>query len=64
MPVQLTTEKLYHVLPHLAVRDEPSVWQEVVKLLMRRGLTRKEALDRIRFAYTGNPNGQLPPGIE
>ena len=55
---------LYHVLPHLAVNDEPEVWMKVIDLLMSRGLSREEALKRIRFAYTGLLDGELPPGVE
>lgn len=54
----------FHVLPNLAVRNHPDVWQAVIDLLAQRGVPREEALTRIRFAYTGNPNGQLPPGVE
>ena len=55
--------RLYHVLPNLAVRDEPHVWQMVIDLLRSRGLSREEALTRIRFAYTGSLSGDLPPGV-
>jgi hypothetical protein len=55
-------EKRYHVLPNLAVLDYPDVWQAVIATLMQRGLTREEALVRVRFAYTGSFSGQLPPG--
>jgi len=59
------TEKMayFHVLPNLAVRDEPEVWKQTYQLLLDRGLTKFEALRRIRFAYTGDLNGDLPSGI-
>lgn len=58
------TAPLYHVLPHLAVPDDLDAWCGVLELLRQRGLTRDEALTRIRFAYTGRLDGDLPPGIE
>jgi hypothetical protein len=54
---------VYHVLPNLAVRDEPAIWLKVIELLISRGLSREEALRRIRFAYTGLLDGDLPPGV-
>lgn len=61
-----TAEKypVYHVLPNLAVDDRPEVWEMVIDLLRSRGLSREEALTRIRFAYTGSLVGELPPGVE
>lgn len=60
----MTTDQYFHVLPNLAVRDHPDVWQGVIDLLMQRGVSREDALTRIRFAYTGRTNGPLPPGVE
>ena len=59
----LRDDRFFHVLPNLAVRDEPQVWRDVLKLLEGNGLTRAEALRRVRFAYTGSFTGQLPPGV-
>ena len=53
----------FHVLPHLSVRDEPGVWVTVIEILTSRGLSREQALTRIRFAYTGSLTGDLPPGV-
>lgn len=55
--------RFFYPLPNLAVTDDPGVWSAVIRLLVDRGLSREEALTRVRFAYTGLLDGDLPPGV-
>ena len=61
---KLTRDQYFHVLPNLAVRDHPDLWKAVIDLLAQRGVSREDALTRIRFAFTGSTNGPLPPGVD